>query len=76
MLRGCDARAHGGRVPEVEEKATDLLHAGTRAVIIVDPAPRSVRIHRASEIINVADAISVDDVIPGWSLPLSEVFEE
>jgi Uma2 family endonuclease len=35
---------------EVEEKATDLLRAGTRAVIVVDPARRSVRIHRASKI--------------------------
>ena len=37
---------------------------------------QSVRIHRPSEIVNVADVITVDDVVPGWRLPLSEIFED
>ena len=64
------------RYTEVEEKADDLLRGGTAAVIIVDPARSSVRIHRASETVDVAETIAVDDVVPGWRLPLSEIFEE
>jgi len=61
---------------EVEEKTADWLRGGTRAVVIVDPKRRTVRIHGASETVNVADAIAVDDIVPGWRLPLSEIFEE
>lgn len=65
----------GDSYTEVEEKAADWLRAGTLAVIVVDPVRQSVRIHRAGEIVDVADAISVDDVVPGWRLPLAEIFE-
>lgn len=65
----------GDRYTEVEEKASEWLRAGTRAVIVVDPARQSVRVHRTAEIINVTDAIVVDDIVPGWRLPLSEIFE-
>jgi Uma2 family endonuclease len=65
----------GDSYTEVEEKAADWLRGGTRAVIVVDPARQSVRIHRAAETVNVTDTISVEDVVPGWQLPLSEIFE-
>ena len=60
---------------EVEEKAADWLRGGAHAVIVVDPARRSVRVHRAGDTVNVTDAIAIDDVVPGWRLPLSEIFE-
>ncbi len=66
----------GDSYTEVEEKASDWLRGGTRAVIVVDPARCSVRIHRGSETIDVTETIAVDDVVPGWRLPLSEIFEE
>lgn len=65
----------GDSYTEVEEKAAGWLRGGTRAVIVVDPARQSVRIHRAGETVNVTDAIAIDDIIPGWRLPLSELFE-
>src|SRR2546421_7499220 len=58
----------GDSYTEVEEKTSDWLRGGTRAVIVVDPARQSVRIHRASETVGVTDTISVDDVVPGWRL--------
>lgn len=64
------------RYSEVEEKTAQWLRGGTAAVIIVDPARSSVRIHRASETVDVTETIAVDDVVPGWRLPLSEIFEE
>jgi len=65
----------GDRYTAVEAKADDWLHGGTRAVIVVDPARQRVRIHRAGETADVTDAIAVDDIVPGWRLPLSEIFE-
>lgn len=61
---------------DFEEKLDDLLRGGTRAVVVVDPARQRVRIHRVSEIVDVTEAIAVDDVVPGWSLPMSEIFED
>jgi len=59
---------------DVEEKAADWLRAGARAVIIVDPTRKSARIDRASATSNVAEAISVDELLPGWRLPLAKLF--
>ena len=64
----------GDTYSEIEEKTIDWLRAGVRAVVIIDPRTSSVRIHRTSGATNVAGAIEIDDVIPGWKLPLSEVF--
>ena len=62
------------RYTEVEEKTMRWLNGGVRAVVIVDPRNRTVRVHRSSGITKISDTLSVDDVIPGWSLPLSEIF--
>ena len=58
-----------------EEKTAEWLRAGCRAVVIVDPKTKTVRIHRSSGGVDVTDAIAVEDVLPGWKLPLGEVFE-
>ena len=64
----------GDTYSEIEEKTLDWLRAGVLAVVIVDPRTASVRIHRSAGATTVAGAIEIDDVIPGWKLPLSEVF--
>lgn len=60
---------------EIEEKTRDWLRAGVRAVIIIDPETRTARVHRATGAIAVADVIEIDDVIPGWRLPLAPLFD-
>lgn len=64
---------------EVQEKTREWLQAGTRAVVLVDPAKRQVTIQRAddSRIVSAAvtDVLSVPEVVPGWELPLSEIFD-
>jgi Uma2 family endonuclease len=64
----------GDTYSEVEEKTLGWLRAGVRVVVIVDPRTSTVRIHRTSGATTVADFIDIDDLIPGWKLPLSEVF--
>jgi Uma2 family endonuclease len=60
---------------EVEEKAFQLLQAGTRAVIIVIPKTQGARVYRPGKLDVLRDAIVVDDVVPGWRMPFSEVFD-
>jgi Uma2 family endonuclease len=64
----------GDTYSEIEEKTLGWLRAGVRAVVIVDPRTSSVRIHRASGATTVADAIEIEEILPSWKLPLSEVF--
>ena len=59
----------------VEDKTRAWLHAGVRAVVIVDPRTKSARIHRAGSVTSAADAIAIEDVIPGWRLSLAELFK-
>ena len=60
---------------EVEEKALQLLEAGTRAVVVVDPKTQSVRVYRTGKLEVLHDVLAVDDVVPGWRMPFSEVFD-
>jgi Uma2 family endonuclease len=46
---------------------------------LVDPAKRQVTVQRPDEnrVVSAAvtDVLSLPDVVPGWELPLSEIFE-
>lgn len=63
---------------EVVQKTSEYLQAGTRAVVVVDPWKRVVRIHRpaGAETITttVTDVLAVDDVVPGWKMSLDDIF--
>jgi Uma2 family endonuclease len=65
----------GDSYSEVAEKAEEWLRAGTQAVVIVDPARKRAYIERPTGRTNVTEAITLEDVVPGWQLPLSELFE-
>jgi Uma2 family endonuclease len=65
----------GDTYSEIEEKTLDWLHAGVQAVVVVDPRTKSVRVPRAEGATNVEDVLTLDDLIPGWRLPLAELFE-
>ena len=64
---------------EVNFKTSQYLQAGTRAVVVVDPDKRIVYVHRSSGtdvVTKIADnVLEVDDVVPGWKMPLTEIFE-
>ena len=63
---------------EVEEKVADWLDAGTRAVVVVDPRRRTVKVHRSvtdAEVLSDEDTLAVDEVVPGWQMPVREIFE-
>lgn len=61
----------------VEERVQDWLNAGTRMVIVVEPQTRLVKVYRSREdvtILTEKDTLSGGDVLPGWQLPVREIF--
>jgi|ERR1041385_218029 Uma2 family endonuclease len=65
----------GDTYSEIEEKTRDWLQAGVRAVVIVDPVTKTARVHRSTSAVTIAEAIELDDIIPGWRLPLADLFD-
>ena len=64
------------RPGEVLAKVADWLAAGTRLVWVIDPARRSGRVYRddgSEQILSADQALDGEDVLPGFSCPLSEI---
>lgn len=62
---------------DVEEKVLDWLAAGTRLVVVVDPATRTVHAHRAGGLVSVfreAEVLDAGDAVPGLVIPVAELF--
>ena len=62
---------------EVQEKVFDWLEAGTKMVILVMPRKRAVTVYRSlTDIIMLTEHDMLDggDVVPGWKLPVRELF--
>ncbi len=62
---------------EVDEKVQHWLGAGTRMVIVINPRKRQVSVHypnTASLLLTEADTLDGGDVLPGWRLPVREIF--
>ena len=62
---------------EVEDKVKEFLEAGTRIVWLINPRRKSITIFRNDNSITAlrtTDTLSGEDVIPGFSLPVTEVF--
>ncbi len=61
----------------VEEKAFAWLNAGTRLVLLVDPANETVHVYRSADDIAVLgkdDTISASDVVEGWQVAVEKLF--
>jgi Uma2 family endonuclease len=65
------------RFGAVMEKVDEYLDAGTRMVVVVDPEKRITRVFRPDRPMRVLgpdDELDGDDVLPGFTLPLSQVW--
>ena len=63
---------------EIARKVAEYLAAGSQRVWVVYPASRRVLIHRADgSVVSYGgdDVITDEELLPGFSLPLSEIFE-
>ena len=65
------------RASEVLAKTQDWLAAGCAAVWVIDPETQSVTVYRRDRdilVLAAADTLSGDDVLPGFTLPVAEIF--
>jgi len=65
--------------PYVQRKVDDYLAAGVKVVWIADPASQTVTAHRPGsepEVFGEGDVLTVEELIPGFRLPVSVVFQE
>jgi Uma2 family endonuclease len=66
------------RYPEVDAKVAEWLTHGTRMVLVVNPRRRVVAVHRpqrAGRELTETDVLDGEDIVPGWTLPVRDIFE-
>jgi Uma2 family endonuclease len=66
------------RWPMIHQKIAEYLAAGVTNVIVMDPETRSLQVYSAERPIQVLgehDTLTLPDVLPGFAVPLREVFE-
>jgi Uma2 family endonuclease len=65
------------RLEDVQEKITEYLRCGVKLVWIVDPRFETITVHRPDAepvLFNRLQTISADPELPGFSVPVAEVF--
>ena len=65
------------RLSDVTRKVIDYLDAGSRLVWVIDPGTRTAAVHRSrSDVLMLRehDVLDGGDVLPGFRLPLAELF--
>lgn len=64
---------------EVDEKVAAWLEHGAQLVFLVNPRRRAVARHRPGEAVRIlteADVLDGEDVVPGWTLAVRDLFED
>jgi len=67
------------RAAELQERVLDYFDAGIRLVWVIDPSSRTVTVYRTHSDIRLLrgdDELDGGDVLPGFRLPLGELFRE
>ncbi|MCC6123699.1 MAG: Uma2 family endonuclease [Pirellulales bacterium] len=66
------------RAGEVNAKIDDWLRAGCVQVWVVDPDGKTITVHRSRReiaVFTLEDTLAAEDILPGFSLPVAEIFE-
>ncbi|MCY4578474.1 MAG: Uma2 family endonuclease [Chloroflexi bacterium] len=66
------------RYRDVESKLSDYFAARTRMVILLEPDGRTAKVYRSpTDVVVLMEADTLDgaDVVPGWRMPVSEIFD-
>lgn len=64
---------------ELDERVADFLLAGSRLVWVVDPRPRTVTVHEPGAnpvLLGVMDELGAGEVLPGFRVPVLELFPD
>jgi len=73
-----EVRSKNDTQPEVDHKVADYIKAGVKLVWVADPAKEIVTEYRPSQppcVYTIADTLAVEDIIPGFQMPVRRVFE-
>ena len=64
------------RPVSVDQKVREYLATGARMVIVIHPRRQTAVVHTPTSTMDLTldDSLSGGDVVPGWSLPLRELF--
>jgi Uma2 family endonuclease len=63
---------------EVSEKVAEWLRAGSKMVVVVNPRTQQVLVHAPDsdvKVLEIGDTLVGGEVVPGWQLPIKELFE-
>jgi Uma2 family endonuclease len=74
-----EVQSPGQSMKKMREKAAYFIANGAKLVWLVYPHKRLVEVLRAngeSDILTVEDALSGEDILPGFELPVLQLFEE
>jgi Uma2 family endonuclease len=74
-----EVRSKNDTMAALERKAADYLAAGVRVVWVVDPGARAVTEYRRDTVARVFaenETLTVEDVIPGFQLPVRDALQE
>jgi len=67
------------RHSEVQERVQDYLRAGARQVWVIEPRTRSVTVYApdgTAQVLREEDTLTGGDLLPGFALPVHELFAE
>ena len=67
------------RQRRIDEKIEDYLNHGCRMVVLVLPRERRFEVHTPDgvlQVLEVGDVLDGGDVVPGWQLPIADIFDD
>ena len=64
------------RYADVDDKVKEWLNAGVLMVVVVNPRDCTVQVHTPDTVVTLTEADTLDggDVVPGWRLPVADIF--
>ncbi|MGH2412520.1 MAG: Uma2 family endonuclease [Microcystaceae cyanobacterium] len=72
-----EVKSASDRLKPLEEKIQQFLALGTQVGILIDPDQKTVTIYRSTgeeTVLGDADLLSIPELLPGWELPISELW--
>ena len=73
-----EVRSKNDTRPEVRQKVRDYLKAGVRVVWVADPDKKTVTEYRRGKkpkVFKMGQTLTLEDVIPGFHMPIADVFK-
>jgi Uma2 family endonuclease len=72
-----EVRSPSETAKKVQKKVEDWIDAGTSVVWVIDPKTTTVTVHQKSGeplVLEMNDELDGGDVVPGFSVPVAEIF--